>query len=59
MLTDEQLDGLVRLIVKYVDKLFVGIDEKDLNKLCERLREYYAAHAGAEAGTAQVRQVRD
>jgi low affinity Fe/Cu permease len=55
MLTDEQLDGLVRLIVKYVDKLFVGIDEKDLNKLCERLREYYATHAGAEAGAAQVR----
>jgi hypothetical protein len=51
MLSDEQLDGLVRLIVKYVDKLFVGIDEKDLNRLCEKLREYYAANKRAETGT--------
>ena len=48
MLSDEQLDGLVKLIVKYVDKLFVNMDEKDLNKLCEKLREYYATHARAE-----------
>jgi hypothetical protein len=48
MLSDEQLDGLVKLIVKYVDKLFVNMDEKDLNRLCEKLREYYATHARAE-----------
>ena len=51
MLSDDQLDGLVRLIVKYVDKLFVDMDEKDLNRLCEKLREYYA-NKRAEAGVA-------
>jgi len=50
MLNDEQLDGLIRLIIKYVDKLFLEMDEKDLNKLCERLREYYAANKRAETG---------
>ena len=50
MLSDEQLDGLVRLIVKYVDKLFVDMDEKDLNRLCEKLREHYAANKRTEAG---------
>ena len=51
MLSDDQLDGLVRLIVKYVDKLFVDMDEKDLNRLCEKLREYYAANKRAETCT--------
>jgi len=52
MLSDEQLDGLVKLIIKYVDKLFLEMDEKDLNRLCEKLREYYAANKRTEAGVA-------
>jgi len=55
MLSDEQLDGLIRLIIKYADKLFLEMDEKDLNRLCERLREHYAADKRAETGTSQVR----
>ncbi len=55
MLSDEQLDGLIKLIIKYVDKLFLEMDEKDLNRLCEKLREYYAANKRAETGVAQVR----
>jgi len=52
MLSDEQLDGLAKLIVKYVDKLFLEMDEKDLNKLCKKLREYYATNKRAETGVA-------
>ena len=55
MLTDEQLNGLLKLIIKYADKVFANMSEEDLSKLCAKLREYYAAHAGAEAGTTQVR----
>jgi len=51
-LTDDQLDGLIRLIIKYVDKLFVDMDEKDLNRLCEKLREHYVTHARAKTGVA-------
>jgi len=54
MLSDEQLDGLIKLIIKYVDKLFLEMDEKDLTRLCEKLREYYA-NKRAETGVAQVR----
>jgi len=60
MLTDEQLNGLLKLIIKYADRVFTDMSEEDINKLCVKLREYYhVAHAGAEAGAAQVRQVRD
>jgi len=55
MLTDEQLNGLLKLIIKYADRVFANMSEEDLNKLCAKLREYYAAVKRAEAGTAQVR----
>jgi len=56
MLTDEQLNGLLKLIIKYADRVFTDMSEEDINKLCVKLREYYhVAHAGAEAGAAQVR----
>jgi hypothetical protein len=56
MLTDEQLNGLLKLIIKYADRVFTDMSEEDLSKLCAKLREYYhAAHAGAEAGAPQVR----
>jgi len=48
MLTDEQLNGLLKLIIKYTDRVFANMSEEDINKLCVKLREYYhAAHAGA------------
>jgi hypothetical protein len=59
MLTDEQLNGLLKLIIKYADKVFTDMSEEDLNKLCAKLREYYAAVKRAEAGATQIRQVRD
>jgi hypothetical protein len=56
MLTDEQLNGLLKLIIKYADRVFTDMSEEDISKLCVKLREYYhAAHARTEAGTAQVR----
>jgi len=42
MLTDEQVNMLLKLIVKYADKVFVDMSEEDLKRLCAKLREYYA-----------------
>jgi hypothetical protein len=42
MLTDEQVNMLLRLIIKYANKVFVEVDEEDLKRLCAKLREYYA-----------------
>jgi len=41
-MNDEQLDGLLRLIIKYTNKVFVEVNEEDLKRLCAKLREYYA-----------------
>jgi len=47
-MNDEQLDGLLKLIIKYTNKVFIEVNEEDINKLCVKLREYYhVAHAGA------------
>ncbi len=54
MLTDEQVNMLLKLIIKYTNKVFVEIDEEDLKRLCAKLREYYA-HAGTETNANQVR----
>jgi hypothetical protein len=58
MLTDEQLNMLLKLIIKYANKVFVEVSEEDLKRLCAKLREYYA-HAGTEANADKVRQVFD
>ena len=57
-MNDEQLDGLLKLIIKYANKVFVEVNEEDLKRLCAKLREYYA-HAGTETNANQVRQVFD
>ena len=57
-MNDEQLDGLLKLIIKYANKVFIEVNEEDLKRLCAKLREYYA-HAGTEADADKVRQVFD
>ena len=56
MLTDEQLNGLLKLIIKYTDRVFDNMSEEDIKRLCAKLREYYA-HAGTEADADKIRQV--
>jgi len=58
MLTDEQVNMLLKLIIKYTNKVFVEVNEEDLKRLCAKLREYYA-NAGTEENADQVRQVFD
>jgi len=57
-MNDEQLDGLLKLIIKYANKVFIEVNEEDLKRLCAKLREYYA-HAGTETDADKVRQVFD